>query len=137
MALKAPRSQFTYFSSIGVLALLIWHQYVEPTEHVSYFSSFFFKFIVIPINVLVTIRIVIRSNYIEAKNGRVTIYREFFTKDSFLIDEIEKVELSASPFSKSFFVLKNGTKISFNDFTIAGGASTLFFKEPGVPLKDI
>lgn len=137
MALKAPRSQFTYFSSIGVLALLIWHQYVEPAEHVSYFSSFFFKFIVIPINVLVTIRIVIRPNYIEAKNGRVTIYREFFTKDSFLIDEIEKVELSASPFSKSFFVLKNGDQNLFQRFHHSQRRVHPFFQRTCVPLKDI
>ena len=63
--------------------------------------------------------LIINPNYIELKDDKMILCRDFFYKDSFLANEITSVKLRASPLEKSHFVLRSGVKIEFNYFYVS------------------
>lgn len=57
--------------------------------------------------------------YVIIENGYVRIFRDYFYKENFKVDDIVTLHLSDSFFSKSNFQLKNNKKIKFDSFSIS------------------
>lgn len=56
---------------------------------------------------IILVRIILKPYYFEVNGTHLLIHRDFFYKDLVLIDDIEKIELEESPFSKSYIRMKS------------------------------
>ncbi|UII30427.1 hypothetical protein LVD17_19225 [Fulvivirga ulvae] len=63
----------------------------------------------------------LNRNYIEVTENTVTIYRDLFIKTRLELSNIEQITLSYTPFTRSYFKLRNGTKIKFTASNIDNG----------------
>lgn len=57
--------------------------------------------------------------YMVIENGSIRILRDYLYKESFNLEDIARVNIESSPFSKSNFELKNSKKIKFDSFAIS------------------
>ncbi len=57
--------------------------------------------------------------YISLDNGNVCIFYDTLVKKRFSINEIGSVEIEVSPFSKSYFLLRDGRRIKFDAFGVS------------------
>jgi hypothetical protein len=58
---------------------------------------------------------VIRKHYFELHNNKLLINKDFFIRRYIEVDEIEKIKIEPGPFKYSTILLKNKTKVKFND----------------------
>ncbi len=56
-----------------------------------------------------------KKNYFEIENSNLTINESVFAKKSIPLDQIEKVQIKASPFSSSKIILKDKKIVKYSD----------------------
>jgi hypothetical protein len=61
----------------------------------------------------------VNTTYIQYSDGLVIINRQFFTKTTFKSVDIEEISIEYSPFTRSYFRLKDGSKIKFDSWMIS------------------
>src|SRR5690606_3373135 len=54
--------------------------------------------------------------YIIVTEGSIQIIRDFFYRDNVVINEVVGIFVAYSPFTKSYFQLKDGKKVKFDSF---------------------
>jgi hypothetical protein len=84
-------------------------------------TAFEFIDVVNLIGALVFVILIIKSliePYIVIVNKTIRISRDHFKKETFKIEDVIDLEISDSPFSRSFFLLNEGEKVKFNSFAI-------------------
>jgi hypothetical protein len=61
----------------------------------------------------------VNTTYIQYSDGLVIINRQFFTKTTFKSVDIEEISIEYPPFTRSYFRLKDGSKIKFDSWMIS------------------
>jgi len=61
------------------------------------------------------INILVNKYYIEIVESSIIIHQDFFRSKSISASDIEKIEIEPGPFKLSSILLKDRTKIKFND----------------------
>jgi hypothetical protein len=56
--------------------------------------------------------------YLILTGDEIKINREYFKQDKLNIRDIDHLEVNETPFSSSYFLLKNGNKIKINSFAL-------------------
>jgi hypothetical protein len=59
--------------------------------------------------------ILINKYYIEIVESTIVIHQDFFRSKSINVSDVEKIEIEPGPFKLSSILLKDKTKIKFND----------------------
>ncbi|HZY79376.1 MAG TPA: hypothetical protein VFE50_07635 [Cyclobacteriaceae bacterium] len=57
--------------------------------------------------------VLINRSYIRIEEEKITIFRDYFKKTLISREALHAIELSENPFSRDYFVLKDGRKIPF------------------------
>lgn len=78
----------------------------------------------------------IKPHYFEVKDGQLIINRDFFRTTVINLDDIEKIEIAADPFTYSRIVLKNQSKIRYMDSQVNDKDLKAFVKQFNIPIHD-
>jgi hypothetical protein len=71
--------------------------------------------LILILGVLSFLNILVYRHYIEIVESSVVIHQDYFRTKSVNVKDIEKIEIEPGPFKFSFILLKNKTKVKFND----------------------
>ena len=78
----------------------------------------------------------IKPHYFEVKNSQLIINRDFFRTTVINLDDIQKIEIAAEPFTYSRIVLKNQSKIKYMDSQVNDKDLKAFVKQFNIPIED-
>jgi len=136
MEANVRRSSIVYLIySLAVLAIF-WRGFYSVAER-TFLENFFLKALLFPLSVTLLIRLILKPNYIIVRNSRLTICRDFFTEESFSVNNLVRIEISSSPFKNSFFVLDNHSRYEFNYFYVSDITFKILIEKIGKPVNDI
>jgi len=77
----------------------------------------FFNLIGLVIFMIFIIKSIIQP-YVVIESDILTIYRDYFKKEVFSLQEIKGLEIAHTPFSSSFFILKGNRKVKINSYAL-------------------
>jgi hypothetical protein len=87
------------------------------------------------ISIVLILRVLIKNNYLEIKDSRLTINGDFFNTQTTEISEIERIQIEAGPFGRSKIFLKDKKKIiKFNYRDVDNKEFKILLKHLGVPV---
>jgi hypothetical protein len=121
--------------SLSIFAIA-WRSFFSAAER-TIFENIFLRIILLPLAITIVLRLLLTPYYMVVENGELTIYRDFFIRESFKIEKLVKVELSTTPFKSSYFILDNHSRFEFNDFYVTGASFDDLIKKLAKPVEYI
>ncbi len=61
------------------------------------------------------INLLVKKYYMEVVESCLIIHQDYFRTKSINLNDIEKIEIEPSPFKSSYILLRDKTKVKFND----------------------
>ncbi len=99
------------------------------------FFDILLKVIYFPAAIVYLLRITFWP-YMEIKDGKLIIHRDYLMRDSFDLSLLEKIEISSSPFKDSYFVLDNHVRYEFKYFDVSDSSFNKLIAELDRPVVD-
>lgn len=110
----------TLVSSLGYLGVML--PFIRPLSSLDFETLKFMDFVNISLLIgllMIFLRVISRPYYMELGLHNIKIYRDLFYVTVVPKKDIERYEIAYSPFSSTYFLLKNGSKVKFNAYALS------------------